>query len=318
MHSSIVIQLPQIIRREATTIAITVCPVTPSFAAEIGDVDLSKPIEPSDLSAIKDAFAKYAVLIFPEQHLSSDKHLDFARHFGPLETTIALFRKDAQLRVSPEFADVSNLNPHNEVWDKESRQRMFQLGNRLWHTDSSFKRLPARASLLYARLIPPVGGHTEFADERAAYDSLPDATKRRLTSLVAEHSIFNSRARLGFTNFSEEERQGMPPVPQVIVRTIPESGRKSLYLASHAGRIFGMPEQEGRALIEELVAHATQRQFVYTHRWRVYDLAIWDNRCTMHRGTEFDDLRWKRDMQRATVCDTANSCEQEGIVVEAA
>jgi alpha-ketoglutarate-dependent 2,4-dichlorophenoxyacetate dioxygenase len=300
------------------TMAITIYPVTPDFAAEIGDVDLSRTIEPSDVDAIKQAFAKYAVLIFPDQHLSQDQHLDFAKHFGPLETTIALYRKDQPLRVRKEFADVSNLSPDNKVWGKDSRHRMFQLGNRLWHTDSSFKRLPARASLLYARSIPPLGGHTEFADERAAYDALSDEMKRRLGSLVAEHSIFNSRARLGFTEFSDEERQGMPPVSQVVVRTIPESDRKSLYLASHAGRIFGMPDQEGRALIEELVAHATQRQFVYTHRWRVHDLVIWDNRSTMHRGTDFDDLRWKRDMQRATVCDVANSCEQAGIAIEAA
>ena len=298
--------------------AVTIYPVTPSFAAEIGDIDLSKQIDPSDLVAIKDAFTKYAVLIFPDQHLSQDEHLDFASHFGPLETTIAIYRKGVPLRVRKEFADVSNLNHKNEVWGKESRQRLFQLGNRLWHTDSSFKRLPARASLLYARSIPSVGGHTEFADERAAYDALPEDTKRRLHSLVAEHSIFTSRARLGFTNFSDDERRDLPPVPQVVVRTIPESGRKSLYLASHAGRIFGMPEEEGRVLIEELIAHATQRQFVYTHRWRVHDLVIWDNRCTMHRGTEFDDLRWKRDVQRATVCDVANSCEQEGIAIAAA
>ena len=254
--------------------AITVCPVTQSFAAEIGDVDLSRPLAPDDVAAIKDAFTTYAVLIFPDQHLTQDQHLDFARHFGPLETTIALHRKDARLRVRPEFADVSNLSPDNEVWGKDSRQRMFQLGNRLWHTDSSFKRLPARASLLYARTIAPVGGHTEFADERAAYDALPDAMKRRLDGLVAEHSIFNSRARLGFTNFSDEERQGLPPVPQVVVRTLPESGRKSLYLASHAGRILCMSEPEGRALIDELVAHATQRQFVYTHRWPEEDVAV--------------------------------------------
>src|SRR5580658_5186652 len=208
--------------------AITVCPVTPSFAAEIGDVDLSKEIAPADVAAIKDAFAAYAVLIFPGQDLSQDQHLDFARHFGPLETTIALFRKDAQLRVRKEFADVSNLDPENKVWGKDSRQRMFQLGNRLWHTDSSFKRLPALASLLYAHSIPSVGGHTEFADERAAYDALPEGMKHRLDNLVAEHSIFNSRARLGFTNFSDEERQGLPPVPQVLVRTLPDSGRKSL------------------------------------------------------------------------------------------
>ena len=298
--------------------AITVCPVTESFAAEIGDVDLSVPLGIADVTAIKDAFAKYAVLIFPDQHLSQDQHLDFARYFGPLETTIALHRKDTQLRVRKEFADVSNLDPENKVWGKESRQRMFQLGNRLWHTDSSFKYVPARASLLYARSIPPIGGHTEFADERAAYDALAGDMKHCLNSLVAEHSIFNSRARLGFSNFSDEERQGLPPVPQVVVRTIPENGRKSLYLASHVGRIFDMPEDEGRALIEQLVAHVTQRQFIYTHRWRVHDLVIWDDRCTMHRGTDFDDLRWKRDMQRATICDVANSCEQEGIAVAAA
>src|SRR6202795_387487 len=192
--------------REATTMTITVCPVTQNFAAEIGDVDLSAPIAATDVQAIKDAFAKYAVLIFPDQQLSQDQHLDFAKHFGPLETTIALHRKDAKLRVRKEFADVSNLDPENEVWGKDSRQRMFQMGNRLWHTDSSFKRLPALASLLYARSIPTVGGHTEFADERAAYDALPEEKKGRLENLVAEHSIFNSRARLGFTNFSDEER----------------------------------------------------------------------------------------------------------------
>jgi len=298
--------------------SVIVVPVTASFAAEIGDIDLSQPVAPSDLQTIDEAFAKYAVLIFPDQRLSQGQHLKFAEHFGPLETTIGVYRKDAPLRLPAELADVSNLNHENEVWGKESRVRLFQLGNRLWHTDSSFKRVPARASLLYARSIAPVGGHTEFADERAAYDALSEEMKRRIATLVAEHSIFNSRARLGFTNFNEEERREMPPVPQVLVRTIPESGRKSLYLASHAGRIFGMSEAEGRALIDHLIAHATQRQFVYTHRWRVNDLVMWDNRCTLHRGTEFDDLRWKRDVQRATVCDVANSCEQEGVAIAAA
>jgi alpha-ketoglutarate-dependent 2,4-dichlorophenoxyacetate dioxygenase len=298
--------------------AITVCPVTPGFVAEIGDIDLSQPLAPADLLAINEAFTTYAVLIFPDQQLSADQHLDFARNFGPLETTIALFRKDAKLRVRQEFADVSNLDADNKVWGENSRRRLFELGNRLWHTDSSFKRLPARASLLYARSIPPVGGHTEFADERAAYDALPEEMKRRLHGLVAEHSIFNSRARLGFTEFSDEERQGMPPVPQAVVRVIPESGRRSLYLASHAGRIFGLPDAEGRALIDQLIAYATQRQFVYTHRWRVHDLVIWDDRCTLHRGIAFDDLRFRRDMQRATVSDIANSCEQEGLEVAAA
>jgi alpha-ketoglutarate-dependent 2,4-dichlorophenoxyacetate dioxygenase len=298
--------------------AISVYPVTEDFAAEIGDLDLARPLDPADLAAVKAAFATYAVLIFPDQQLTQEQHLAFAALFGPLEMTIALHRKDAPLRVRKEFADVSNLNHKDRVWRQDSRTRQFQLANRLWHTDSSFKRLPALASLLYARAIPPAGGHTEFADERAAYDALPEAMRRRLVGLVAEHSIFNSRGRLGFTNFSEEERQGLPPVPQVLVRVIPESGRKSLYLASHAGRIFGMPDAEGRALIDELIEHATRRQFVYTHRWRVHDLVMWDDRCTMHRGTAFDDLRFRRDVQRATVSDVANTCEQEGIGIAAA
>src|SRR5215467_8174651 len=251
---------------EGMIMAITVYPVTLSFAAEIGDVDLARPIDPTDLQAIKDAFTQYAVLIFPDQHLSQDQHLDFARYFGPLETTIAVYRKDAPLRLRKEFADVSKLNHDSEVWGKESRNRLFQLANRLWHTDSSFKRLPARASLLYARSIPLVGGHTEFADERAAYEALPEDMKRRLNRLVAEHSIFNSRARLGFTNFRDDARRGMPPVPQVVVRTLPESGRKSLYLASQAGRIFSMAKQDGCALSDEFATHTTQRKRVYTHR----------------------------------------------------
>ena len=298
--------------------AISVYPVTENFAAEIGDLDLARPLDPTDLAAIKAAFATYAVLIFPDQQLTQEQHLAFAARFGPLELTIAVHRKDAPLRVRKEFADVSNLNHKDKVWREDSRTRQFQLANRIWHTDSSFKRLPARASLLYARTIPPVGGHTEFADERAAYDALPEAMKRRLEGLVAEHSIFNSRGRLGFSNFSEEERQSLPPVPQALVRVIAESGRKSLYLASHAGRIFGMPEAEGRALIDQLIEHATRRQFVYTHRWRVNDLVMWDDRCTMHRGTAFDDLRFRRDVQRATVSDVANTCEQEGLSIAAA
>ncbi len=298
--------------------AISVYPVTENFAAEIGDLDLARPLDPADLAAIKAAFATYAVLIFPDQQLTQEQHLAFAARFGPLELTIAVHRKDAPLRVRKEFADVSNLNHKDKVWREDSRTRQFQLANRIWHTDSSFKRLPALASLLYARTIPPVGGHTEFADERAAYDALPEAMKRRLEGLVAEHSIFNSRGRLGFSNFSEEERQSLPPVPQALVRVIAESGRKSLYLASHAGRIFGMPDAEGRALIDQLIEHATRRQFVYTHRWRVNDLVMWDDRCTMHRGTAFDDLRFRRDVQRATVSDVANTCEQEGLSVAAA
>jgi alpha-ketoglutarate-dependent 2,4-dichlorophenoxyacetate dioxygenase len=215
--------------------------------------------------------------------------------------------------VRREFADVSNLDPEGRIWKADSRVREFERANRLWHTDSSFKRLPALASFLYARSIPPVGGRTEFADLRAAYDALPLDKKQRLQGRVAEHCIAHSRARIGFTGFTDEERAAMPPVPQLIVRTLPQSGRKTLYLASHAGRVVGMPDPEGQALLDALMVHATQRQFVYSHRWRAHDLVMWDDRCTMHRATGYDDLRWPRDVQRATVSDIANSCEQEGV-----
>jgi alpha-ketoglutarate-dependent 2,4-dichlorophenoxyacetate dioxygenase len=297
--------------------AITVYPVTENFVAEVG-IDLSQPRSAEDVAAIKQAFWQYAVLIFPDQNLTEEQHVAFAKHIGPIEPTIGAYRPDAKLRLRPELADVSNLNHRNEIWGEHSKVRGLQLGNRLWHTDSSFKYLPARASLLYARSIAPIGGHTEFADLRAAYDALPDAMKRKLEGLVAEHALAYSRLRIGFTNFSEEERKELPPVPQVMVRTIPENGRKSLYLASHIGRVLGMSDEEGRALVDQLVAHATQRQFVYTHRWRLHDLVMWDDRCSMHRGTEFDDLRHTRDMHRATVSDIANTCEQEGIAIPSA
>ena len=258
------------------------------------------------------------MLIFPDQHLSTDQHLEFARNFGPLETSIHATRSDAKLRVRPEIGDVSNLEPGEAIWGENSRKRMFEMGNRMWHTDSSFRRLPAKASLLYARSIPPVGGHTEFADMRAAYDALADEMKQRLRGRVAEHAIMYSRKKLGFTDFSDEENQALPPVPQALLRRHAGSGRMGLYLASHAGRIFGMKEQEGQALLQQLIEHATQRQFVYTHRWRLHDLVMWDNRCTMHRGKGYDDLRWPRDMQRATVSDVAPTCEQEGIAVPVA
>lgn len=290
--------------------AISIYPITPSFVAEIGDVDLSQPLPVADVAAIKQAFWDYAVLVFPGQQLTEDQHLTFARHFGPLETSVLALNTGEKLRVRAEIADVSNLDIENKLWGEKSRMRMLQLGNRLWHTDSSFKYLPARASLLYARSIAPLGGHTEFADMRAAYDALAPEKKRQLEGLVAEHALSYSRARIGFSDFTEAENAKLPPVPQRMLRTLPENGRKSLYIASHIGSIIGMPQAQALALVDELVAHATQRQFVYTHRWRLHDLVMWDDRCTMHRGTEFDDLRWARDMHRATVSDIANTCEQ--------
>jgi len=297
--------------------AITVYPVTPSFVAEVGDVDLSKPLAAADLAAIKSAFWKYSVLIFPDQDITPDQHVDFSQKFGPVESDRVLDPKHNPHRLAAAFADISNLDADGKIWAEDSRQRMYKAGNRLWHTDSSFKYKPGLCSLLYSRTVAPVGGHTEFADQRAAYDALPDAMRQKLEGLVAEHSIATSRLRSGFTEFTADENKRLPPVPQLLVRTIPESGRKSLYVASHAGRIFEMPEAEGRALIDGLIAHTTQRQFVYTHRWRPNELVMWDNRCTMHRGTDYDDLRWVRDMRRVTISDIANSCEQAGVPIPA-
>jgi len=297
--------------------SITVYPVTPDFAAEIGDVNLSRPLPDEDFAAIRAAFFQYAVLAFPGQHLTPDQHLAFAAKFGPVENERTLDPKATPTRYTGAFADISNLNAEGKIWGETSRQRMYKAGNKLWHTDSSFKRLPSLCSLLYARTIAPIGGHTQFANQRAAYDALPVATQQKLHGLVAEHCIAYSRQRSGFTEFNEDEKRRLPPVPQMLVRTLPESGRKSLYVASHAGRILDMPDAEGRALIDELIAHTVQRQFVYTHRWRPNELILWDNRCTMHRGTDYDDLRWVRDMQRVTISDVANSCEQEGVAVAA-
>jgi len=298
--------------------AITVHPTTADFVAEVGDIDLSKPLAAADLAAIRAAFTKYAVLVFPDQHFEDDSQLAFARNFGPLETTVFKARQNHKLRLHENMADVGNLDAENRILAANDRQRLYNLGNRLWHTDSSFKRLPAYCSMLHARSIPPVGGHTEFADMRAAYDALPDATKRRLDGLVAEHSIMYSRAKLGFADFDESEREAFKPVPQVMVRRLPDSGRMSLYIASHIGAIRGMADDEAKRLVEELMTHATQRQFVHSHRWRVNDLVIWDDRCTLHRGTDFDDQRYVRDMRRATVSDVAPTCEQMGMAVAAA
>lgn len=296
---------------------IAIAPVTENFAAEVGDIDLSLPLKADDVAALDAAFNRYSVLVFPDQHLSVEQHLDFARNFGPLETSVHAARSDAKLRLCPDLADISNLAPESGIWDEKDRRRMYEMGNRLWHTDSSFKRTPAKASLLYASVVAPIGGQTEYADMRAAYHALDDAMKERLQGLVAEHAIMYSRARLGFTDFSDEERRSYPPVPQTLVRRHAGSGRMSLYLASHAGRIIGMPDEEANALLQQLIDHATQRQFVYSHRWRANDLVMWDNRCTMHRGKPYDDLRWQRVMQRATVEDVAPTCEQEGLTIPA-
>jgi alpha-ketoglutarate-dependent 2,4-dichlorophenoxyacetate dioxygenase len=289
--------------------AVEATPVHPYLGAEISGVDLTRPVSADDFVQIEAALNRHAVLVFHDQPLSDDQQIAFSRHFGPLE--IMPIYAGYKLRIRAEFADISNLDAEGELLAQDSDRRMFNQGNQLWHTDSSFKYVPARCSLLSAREIPPEGGETEFADLRAAYDALPEETKRRLDGLVAEHSIFHSRRQTGFVNFTEEIRSRMPPVPQVIVRRHPGSGRMTLYLAAHASHVIGWPIEEGRHLLEELIDFATEPRFVYRHHWRVGDLVIWDDRCTMHRGRPYDDARQRRVLHRTTVSDEINSVERE-------
>jgi alpha-ketoglutarate-dependent 2,4-dichlorophenoxyacetate dioxygenase len=280
----------------------------PLFVGEVRGIDLREPVDTSTVKAIVEASDRYAVLVFPDQTIDDEQQLAFSERLGPLETTIKKLRPGHKLRLNQRVSDLSNLDPNGRVLEKDDRNRMYGLGDRLWHTDSSFKAVPAKYSLLSARQIPAAGGETQFADLRAAYDALPDTTKVQLEGLVAEHSIIYSRSTIGFTDFSDEEREGLPPVPQRLVRTHPGSKRKTLYLASHAMAIRGMPVPEARLLLRDLIEHATQPQFVYTHRWRVGDLVMWDDRCTMHRALPYDPTQ-ARDMHRTTVSDVASTLE---------
>ena len=266
-------------------------------------------VSAADLAAVRAAFTKYAVLVFPDQHFEDDTQLAFARYFGPLETTVFKARQNHKLRLHENLADVGNLDAENRILETSDRHRLYNLGNRLWHTDSSFKRLPAYCSMLHARSIPPLGGQTEFADMRAAYDALPEATKRRIAGLVAEHSIWHSRGQLGVTKYTPDELASLPPVPQRVVRTHPGSKRKTLYVAAHASHVLGMPVADGRLLLLDLMEHATQRQYVRAHTWKQGDLVIWDNRCTMHRARPFDTSQ-VRDLRRVTTADVASTLEQ--------
>jgi alpha-ketoglutarate-dependent 2,4-dichlorophenoxyacetate dioxygenase len=295
--------------------SIRVTALHPVLGAELREVDLTLTVTPEVFAEIEAAFNRYGILVFPEQPLSDEQQLAFSRMFGPLEVNPNY--AGAKMRLRPDVADISNLDADGRVLAREDRRNLFNLGNQLWHTDSSFKRIPAKCSLLSARELPSPGlmggGETEFADLRAAWDALPEARKHELDGLIVEHSIFRSRSQIGFADFNDEIFKQLPPVPQALVRHHPASGRTGLYLASHASHIIGWPVEKGRALIEELIAFATHPQFVYQHRWRVGDLVIWDNRCTMHRGRPYDDTQ-RRVLHRTTVSDRANTLEQEGLV----
>src|ERR1700726_3634076 len=298
-----------------SNMAIEVSPLHRTLGAEVRHVDLTRPVPPETFAELEAAFDRHGILVFPEQPLTDEQQLAFSRLSGPLEVNPNY--AGAEMRLRPDIADISNLDAEGRVLARGDRRNLFNLGNQLWHTDSSFKRIPAKCSLLSARELPssgPVGGgETEFADLRAAWDALPEARRRELDGLVVEHSIFRSRSQIGFADFNDEIFKQLPPVPQALVRHHPASGRTSLYLASHASHVIGWPVERGRALLKELIAFATQPQFVYQHRWTVGDLVIWDNRCTMHRGRHYDDTQ-RRVLHRTTVSDRATTLEQEGLV----
>ncbi len=290
--------------------AFDIAPLHPLFAAEINGLDLRQPPDTSLVAAIEAAMNRYAVVVIRDQRFDDEQQLAFARAMGPLEPSVAVV--DAHLRrlKHAEMVDISNLEVDGSIIRADDRRRMFNLGNMLWHSDSSFKATPAKHSMLHARVVPPAGGNTEFADMRSAWDNLPEATRTLIEPLVCDHSLIYSRALLGFDEFTEAERAEFAPVPQRLVRRHAGSGRRSIYLSAHIGLIRGWQRPEGLALIRDLTEHATQREFVYSHPWRLHDLVIWDNRCTMHRARPFDDRRYKRDMRRLTLEDSAPTLEQ--------
>jgi alpha-ketoglutarate-dependent 2,4-dichlorophenoxyacetate dioxygenase len=280
---------------------VTIRQIHPVFAGEVSGIDITKPISPDDVAAIEAGMDKYAVLVFRDQNITDEQQQTFSRNFGALEDAHGgNITKAQDRRLDSGMNDVSNLGKDGKPLPMDSRQRMFNLGNMLWHSDSSFRAIPAKYSLLSARVVNPVGGDTEFADMRAAYDALDADTRRETEDLVCEHSLMYSRGSLGFLDYSDQEKAMFRPVRQRLVRTHPVSGRKSLYLSSHAGGIIGMPMPYARILLRDLTEHATQLRFVYVHKWKLHDLVMWDNRQTMHRGRRYDETQ-PRDVRRTTV-----------------
>ena len=273
------------------------------FAAEASLIDLREVQDPETLAEIRAGMDEYAVLVFHEQGFVDREHLDFAQRLdGELHAKLGSSAIVKNRFGNEALGDISNLDENGEIMTTDNRRRAYGLGNRLWHTDASFQDPPGRYSMLHAKVIPPAGADTEYADMRAAYDALPDDMKARLEGLRVHHSIAYSRQTLGF-EFATDEENKLKGAIHPLVRTIPRSKRRALYLASHASRIIDWPVPEGRLLLRDLIEHATQPPFVYRHRWTVGDLVIWDNRCTMHRATPFEDSKYRRELRRVTTLD---------------
>jgi alpha-ketoglutarate-dependent 2,4-dichlorophenoxyacetate dioxygenase len=292
-------------------VTLSIRQIHPTFAGEVTGVNCAKPLSPDDVAAIEAGMDQHAVLIFRDQPLTDQQQIDFTRHFGELEgyNTAGHIRKKEDSRLGSGIADFSNLDKSGNVMSDTDRVWFFKLGDRLWHSDSSFRPIPAKYSLLSGRVIPSWGANTEFADMRAAYDALDDRTKNEIEDLICEHSLMFSREAIGFTDLTPEEREAFRPVRQRLVRTHPVTGRKSLFLSSHAGTILGWTIPEARMFLRDLTELATKDRFVYSHEWRVGDLVIWDNRTTMHRARRFDRSE-VRDVRRTTLGGDVATIEQ--------
>jgi alpha-ketoglutarate-dependent 2,4-dichlorophenoxyacetate dioxygenase len=290
--------------------SITITDLTPGFVGEVSGIDITQALTRAQVAALEAGMDRFGVLVYHDQQFTDEQQKAFSLNFGPLEQTAGgNVTKAADRRLDPDMADVSNLGADHKPLARDDRRRLFNLGNQLWHSDSSFRAVPAKYSLLCGRIVVDAGGNTEFADMRAAYDALDDKTKADIEDLVCEHSLIFSRGTLGFTELTDEEKQTFRPVRQRLVRTHPVTGRKSLYLSSHIGTIIGWPMPEARAFIRDLTEHATQPRFTYAHKWRQYDMVVWDNRVTMHRVRRFDETQ-VRDMRRTTVAGEAATVAQ--------
>jgi alpha-ketoglutarate-dependent 2,4-dichlorophenoxyacetate dioxygenase len=272
----------------------------PLFVAQIGGVDISRPLSPADRDGIEAAIHRYAVVVFHDQALSDEQQVDFARRFGEPETSVGAVISDRKRLALPQMVDISNLaDASGALKGKDDRGRLMSLSNQLWHSDGSYRAVPGGLSMLFAHVVPAAGGETEFCDLRAAYDELPAHTKAEIDGLSAIHDYAYSRELLGFGDVRPGERQALPPVAHPLVQTHPGSGRRTLFLGAAAHRIEGWPLPEGRLLLTDLTLHAAQRRYVYSHSWRKGDLVIWDNRCTLHRGRPYDETQ-ARDLRRVT------------------
>lgn len=278
------------------------------FGARVTGVDLTQELDSSVVSALQAALDRYAVLVFPGQHkLDAQTQTSFGAHFGPLDRSyLTTMRKDLARPTSHvSYGEVSNIDAEGKIWDGNSRRRLFFLANQLWHSDTSYKAVPTKVTLLWAKEVTPDGGETEFADMRAAWDDLPSDIKEKLRGKSASHSLFYARGLVGFDDFSDEERSAFPPVPHPLVRQHPGSGRTSLYLASYAEHIIGMAKEEGQELLEYLTEHATQPKYILSHTWSPGDLVIWDNGGTMHRGRPYDEFKHRRVLHRTSANELA-------------